>query len=65
MSGTVRQLHGAIKGSIMTRPTCVDDLVLMGEIEGARKLEGESAHEECGEPIFRELDAKGRQVLAH
>ena len=43
----------------------MDDLVFMGEIEGARKLEGEFAHEECGDPIFWEPDAKGRQGLAH
>lgn len=49
----------------MVNSTCVDDLVLMGEIEGARELEGEFSHEECGDAIFREPDTKGRQGLAH
>jgi hypothetical protein len=37
----------------------------MGEIKGAHNLEGELAHEECGDAIFREPDAKRRQGFAH
>lgn len=65
MSAVVRQFHGTFERGGIVSSTCVDDFVFMGKIEGAHKLKGEFAHEECRDPVFREPDTKGRQGLAH
>lgn len=65
ISAVVRQFHGTFERGGMVSSTCVDDFVLMGEIEGAHKLKGELSHEECRDSIVREPDTKGRQGLAH
>lgn len=65
ISAMVRQFHGTFERGGMVSSTCVDDFVLMGEIEGAHKLKGELSHEECRDSIVREPDTKGRQGLAH
>lgn len=65
MSATVCQFHGGLERGGIVSSTCVDDSVLMGEIEGTHKLKGEFAHEECGDSIFQEPDTKGCQGLAH
>lgn len=65
ISAVVCQFHGTFeRGGGMVSSTCVDDFVLMGEIEGAHKLKGELSHEECSDSIVREPDTKGRQGLA-
>lgn len=61
ISAMVRQFHGTFERGGMVSSTCVDDFVLMGEIEGAHKLKGELSHEECRDSIVREPDTKGRK----